>query len=154
MNDLQPLLSMLSQAERDRDTVLAAQREVLDRLSGLKVQSEQLANYRKEYELRWTEQFKSQGGIEVLRYYQSFNERIQQALTHQQRTEAQVEAQLQTLKSDLLAREMKVASIKKLIERRTQERARIAQRQEQKLTDEMAARSFITAPGRLPNSTY
>jgi flagellar FliJ protein len=154
MNDLQPLLSLLSHAERDRDAALAAQSEAMNRLEGLQQQSVQLVEYRKEYEQRWTQQFKSQGSIEVLRYYQSFTDRLNQALSHQQRSVAQAEQQMQAIRTELMSREMKVASIKKLIERRVSDRARQAERQEQTLTDELAARSLITSPGRLPNSTY
>lgn len=152
MTDLKPLMSLLSQAEQARDRAIAAHSEAINHLEALKQQSHQLLEYRQEYEQRWTGQFKSQGGIEVLRYYQSFTERINQALTHQQRTQTQVEQHLQARQAELIESEMKVASIKKLIERRMSEHARQSGRQEQKITDEMAARTLMMAPKALPNS--
>ena len=154
MNDLQPLLSLLSQAENDRDAALAAQSRALNHLEGLQNQTQQLLDYRKEYEQRWTEQFKTQGTIEVLRYYQSFTERLSQALAHQQRCEAQAEQQLQSVRAMVMSCEMKVASVKKLLDRRVSERAKLADRQEQKLTDEFASRTQSNALSHLPNSTY
>ena len=154
MNDLQPLLSLLSQAENDRDAAVAAQSRALNHLEGLQNQTQQLLNYRKEYEQRWTEQFKTQGTIEVLRYYQSFTERLSQALSHQQRCEAQAEHQVQSARAMVMSCEMKVASVRKLLDRRVSERAKRADRQEQKLTDEFASRAQVNPLSHLPNSTY
>ena len=124
MNDLQPLLSLLSQAENDRDAAVAARSRALTHLEGLQNQTRQLLDYRREYEQRWTEQFKTQGTIEVLRYYQSFTERLGQALSHQQHCEAQAEQQLQSIRAMVMSCEMKVASVKKLLDRRVSERAK------------------------------
>lgn len=154
MNDLQPLMSLLQQAEQERDAALADQSRLTADLESIRSQAQQLLNYRKEYEQRWSEQFQTRGGIEVMRCYQSFNERIHQAIAHQQRSETHAEQKLQASQARAMSCEMRVASVRKIIDRRVSEQAKIANRQEQKITDEFAARSAWKSPDQLPNSAY
>ena len=154
MNDLQPLMSLLQQAEQERDAALANQSRLMANLQAIRSQSQQLLTYREEYEQRWSEQFQARGGIEVMRCYQSFNERIHQALGHQQRSEAHAEQQLHAAQARAMSCEMRVASVKKIIDRRVSEQAKLADRQEQKITDEYAARSAWKSSDQLPNSAY
>ena len=152
MSQLQALNALLSQAERARDTTLSTHFNAVNRLQALQQQSHQLMQYRQEYEQRWSQEFKSQSGIEILRYYQSFMQRMNQALSQQERAQTQAEQDLQALQTELMSCEMKVASIKKLIERKMNEYARQVERQEQKITDEIAARSLPMAQTNPLNS--
>ena len=73
--------------------------------------------------------------------YRSFNERLDHAIEHQQRLVSQAQLQCGHARDELQQRELRVASVRKLIERRVDEERRLADRREQKMTDESAQRS-------------
>jgi flagellar FliJ protein len=141
MNPMQPLLALLSQTERERDEALAAHQRAIASHEAAQAQAEQLLTYRREYEQRWGEQFSRQGSIELVRCYQSFTSRLSQAVDHQQRVAQQASRQVEVAREALLEQEMRVASVRKLIERRAQEARLDADRRDQKITDEFAARA-------------
>ena len=147
MNPLQPLMALLAQAERERDIVWAdTQRAVQAQLSA-QTQAEQLLTYRREYEQRWGAQFRSEGRMELVHCYRGFIDRLTQAVDQQQRV-AQHATQLVERKQELLREhELRVASVRKLIERRSQEMRLSADRAEQKQTDEFGARATWNHPG-------
>jgi flagellar protein FliJ len=127
MTDLQPLLTLLGQAERERDEALAQsqRRDTAERAA--QAQSEQLLGYRRDYEQRWGEHFSRQSKVELLHCYQGFIQRLSQAIAQQ-------------AQAALHAAEMRVASVRKLIERRVGEQQRSEEKRDQKQTDEFAAR--------------
>src|ERR1700712_814396 len=83
MTDLQPLTILLGQAERQRDAAIAEHQRALSVSESAATQAEQLRVYRKEYEQRWSAQFSREGKIELVRCYQSFMERLTQAVDQQ-----------------------------------------------------------------------
>lgn len=155
---LQPLLMVLQHAERERDFALTAQQRAQHALNAAQQQAEQLALYRREYEQRWGTQFQQASAVEVVRCYQGFMGRLQLAVDQQQQQVALAAAALEGAQETLRGHEMRVASVRKLIERRQHEAARIAGQREQKATDEQAARAAWhrrpmdrhTMPGALP----
>jgi flagellar FliJ protein len=151
MNALQPLMALLAQAERERDEALASQTRALAMHQAAQNQTQQLLSYRQEYEQRWALHFRQASSIELMHCYQAFTERLAQAVAHQQRTEAHAERQVEAARVVVMANETKVASVKKLIERRLNEQRLRSDRIEQKLTDEFAAR-VRWQPA--PNTTY
>lgn len=154
MKALQPLMALLSQAERERDDALASQARAEAHHRAAIDQMQQLVTYRKEYEQRWAEHFRQSSSIELMHCYQAFTARLSQALGHQQRVEEQAEGQLASARALVMSCEMRVASVQKLIERRLNERRLHAERLEQKLTDEFAARVHWRQPAHSPNTTY
>ena len=140
MNPMQPLLALLAQTERERDAALADAQRTAQAQQAATDQAELLLNYRREYEQRWGAQFRSEGKMELVNCYRGFVERLTQAVDQQQRVAAHASAQCERARDTLLQHEVRVASVRKLIERRAAELRLTAERIEQKQTDEFGAR--------------
>ncbi len=140
MSDPQTLATLLEQSERERDLAQLAQQRAQAASEAAQAQAEQLLGYRRDYERRWSEQFRREGSIELLRCYQGFMERLTQAVD-QQTSLAQFNAQqLAQATTVLRAAELRCASVSRLIERRNQESRHADERRDQKQSDELAAR--------------
>jgi len=141
---IESLNVLLQKVEAERDAALADWQRARDAVQAAQLQSDALQTYRQDYQKRWSQQFGQQGAIEIVHCYQSFHERLDQAVDHQQRTVLQAQSQVDRAFEELQQREMRVAAVKKLIERRTGEAQRQAARHEQKQTDESAQRASWT----------
>ena len=145
MNDIQPLLALLGQAERERDVALADRQRAHAAQAAAQDQAEQLVGYRADYQRRWGERFAREGQIELIRCYQGFMERLTQAVDQQGRVVAHAGVQLGRAQAALVEHELRVASVRKLLERRVRETRLADDRREQKQTDEFAARAAWNA---------
>jgi flagellar FliJ protein len=132
------LNTLLEQAESERDQILAAVQRAEAQLRRVQAQADQLDGYRGEYTARWSAQFRERGAIEILHCYQSFGSRIDEALTMQQRQIVDAEAGVARLRQRLVAAETRVASVRKLLERRALDAAKTQARRDQRQTDETA----------------
>ena len=141
MNELQPLMGLLQQTERERDEALLHHQGLLTVHQTAQAQSEQLLAYRSDYEKRWGEHFSREGKIELVRCYQGFVERLNQAITQQAQAVEHANAQAGSAATALREQELRVASVRKLIERRVQQAEHGAQQREQKQSDEFASRA-------------
>ena len=158
MNSLQPLTALLAQAERERDDAWTQAQCAGEAEAAAAAQADQLVTYRREYEQRWSAQFKTEGRIELVHCYRGFMDRLTQAVQQQQRVAAQAAQRHQQARAALAEQELRVASVRKLIERRRQELRISADRVEQKETDEFGSRGAWTSNGaafgpRLSNAT-
>jgi flagellar FliJ protein len=143
---MQPLMTLLAQAERERDTAMSdAQRSAQSHQAAVE-QAEQLLVYRREYEQRWSTRFQSEGRIELVHCYRAFTDRLTQAVEQQQRVVQHASAQLERMRITLAEHEMRVASVRTLIERRATELRLSADRVEQKQADEFGARMAWSTP--------
>jgi flagellar FliJ protein len=143
---MQTLLLLLKHAESDRDSALAAC-EVANRAEqACSAQLQQLVDYRSDYEARWNQQFSEGGAITLVRCYHDFMARLTQAVEQQQRAVQNAAAQSQAAAQTLQDRELRVASVAKLVERRSREVRLGVERREQKQFDEMSARIVRAAP--------
>jgi flagellar FliJ protein len=134
-------LQLLMQREQQRcDQAQSALRHADDAARRAREQREQLLAYRGEYQSRWTAQFHQGGTMDILMYYRSFMQRLDQAVTLQTRQAELSELQLAQARRDLVESERRVASVRKLIERRAAELAHAGRQREQKQTDEQAQR--------------
>jgi flagellar protein FliJ len=140
MNSLQPLMALLAQTERERDDAWAHTQRALQAQQGAAAQAEQLLAYRREYEQRWNTQFRTGGRIELVHCYRGFMDRLTQAVEQQQQIAAHAATQAERARAALAEQELRVASVRKLIERRSQELRQSAERIEQKQTDEFGSR--------------
>ena len=138
---IDPLMALLGQAERERDVAVADMQRGAEAHVAAQCQVEQLVAYRREYEARFREQFSQKSSIEILQCYQGFSARLDQAITQQQQVTARAAERLEGLRGALRDQELRVASVRKLLERRLQELRLVADRREQKQTDEFAARA-------------
>jgi flagellar FliJ protein len=146
MNPLQPLMALLAQTERERDEAWAAAQQAMQAQQNAAAQADQLLAYRREYEQRWSAQFKTEGRIELVHCYRGFMERLTQAVEQQQRVAGHAAVQVEHTRQALAEREMRVASVRKLIDRRRQELRLSADRVEQKQTDEFGSRMSWGTP--------
>ncbi len=147
MNPLQPLMALLAQTERERDAAMADTQRAAQAQLAAAAQAEQLLTYRREYEQRWGAQFRNEGRMELVNCYRGFVDRLSQAVDQQQRIALHATAQLDRARDTLREHELRVASVRKLIERRAAELRVNAGRLEQKQTDEFGARMAWTAHG-------
>lgn len=147
MSALQPLFALLALAEAERDTSLAACRRAARALEAASGQSDQLVAYRSDYEQRWSSQFRTEGTMPVVHCYQGFMTRLGQAVSHQDLVLRRAAEQLQAAEQSLRQHELRVASVRKLIDRRQLELRLSADRRDQKATDEFAARAASRMSG-------
>ena len=135
------LTSLLSQAEQARD---AARQRLLDAEHGQRqdlAQAEQLDAYRRETQQRWAVQSGQAAAVQIMLCYRGFMDRLEQAITQQQQACAQAERQVALAREALADCEMRVASVRKLIDRRRQALRLIEQRLDQKRVDEAGQRA-------------
>ncbi len=143
---MQTLLLLLKQAETDRDAALAASELAARAGRASAAQLEQLVGYRRDYETRWGQHFSQGGEIALVRCYHDFMGRLTQAVDQQQHAVQLALARKDEALKNLRERELRVASVAKLIERRSREIRLGYERREQKQFDEMSARIVRMAP--------
>ena len=140
MDPLQPLMSLLEQNRAERDTARAEHQRVLGAAQAAQAQAEQLVGYRREYAERFGTSFQRSGALELMQCYQGFMTRLDDAVNQQQRLAVQAGERVAAAHAELLAAEMRMASVNKLIERRRAEALLALDKREQKATDEFASR--------------
>jgi flagellar protein FliJ len=140
MTPIEPLLSLLAHAERERNAAMATAKRLELEHRGAQRQAEQLQTYRRDYEQRWSSQFSRSGGIDIVQCYQGFVTRLGQAIDVQQRVTLLAAQRLEQAQAEWQVHEMRVASVRKLIERRGKELRGVEARREQQQLDEHAAR--------------
>ena len=135
---MKTLATVLEHAERERDQAQAALRRAEDLARHAQLQAEQLQAYRGEYRQRWALQFRQRGTMDIVQCYQSFTQRLDEALAQQQLQVANAQEQVLRARQRLLATETRVASVRKLMERRRAEQQLTQDRRDQRQTDETA----------------
>ena len=134
-------LHMLMQREQQHcDQAQTALQRADDAARRAREQCEQLLSYRGEYEARWSAQFHQGGTMDILMCYRSFMQRLDQAMAMQQRQAEMAERHRTQAQQRLLDCERRLASVRKLMERRMAELAQRVRQREQKHTDEQAQR--------------
>lgn len=154
---MQSLQTLLEREEDERDQALKRLQQAEEAARRARAQAEMLHGYHDEYCQRWSAQFARGGSMPVMQCYQGFMQRLQQAIAQQQRDAEQAERRAEQCRAQLAAQQLRVASVRKLIERRQHELQRVAARREQKLGDEIAARTVRSsaawpAAGALTNA--
>ena len=132
----QALATLLEHAEHQRDEALAKLMQAEDTARSMLAQTEQLRNYRGEYAARSPARGGRSAPIELLRCHLAFMQRLEQALAQQQAVAESAEHHAVGLRQALVALETRVASVRKLMERRGQAQQRVADQQEQRHSDE------------------
>jgi flagellar FliJ protein len=137
---MQSLQVLMQREQQQCDQAQSGLRRAEDTAHRAREQREQLLTYRSEYEARWTAQFHQGGTMDILMYYRSFMQRLDQAVAMQTRQAEISELQLDQARRELLECERRLASVRKLIERRAAELAHAGRQRDQKQTDEQAQR--------------
>lgn len=145
MSGIQALLMVLESAEKARDEAVSTLEAARQAHASSCQQAQSLNDWRQEYQRRWQSQFQQSGGMEIVRCYQDFTVRLGDAVSEQDRRVDMAEQHLARCRALLIERERRVAAVTQLIERRRAETQLKQNRQEQKATDEQAARSVRMA---------
>jgi len=140
MQRTQSLQMLLQREQRHCDQAQTALQRADEGARRARVQCEQLLAYRGEYEARWSAQFHRGGTMDILMCYRSFMQRLDQAVAMQTRQAELADRQLLQARQLLLDCERRLASVRKLLERRAAELAQLGRQREQKQTDEQAQR--------------
>ena len=141
MTALKPLIALLEQVERERDAALAQHQRSLAQLEGAQRQADQLHHYRADYAERYSpHQSQRSSTPDLLQCYHGFMDRLHVAIDQQGHALTRWRASTEQAAHILQQHELRVASVRKLIERRRQEFAHVRQRQEAHASDEHAAR--------------
>lgn len=128
------------QAQRARDEALLALRQAEARAQAARAQARDLGDYQQQYDRRWLESFRQQAtGVAVVQAHQQFGLRLQEAIGQQTQQAALLDARLAAARQLVVEREMQVAQIGRLIERRQAEALARQQKAEQKAMDEFGA---------------
>ncbi|MBL8346815.1 MAG: flagellar export protein FliJ, partial [Rubrivivax sp.] len=125
------LRTLLEQAETERDAALARMLQADEAARQARAQAEQLRAYREDYRQRSPALNGRSASIELVRCHHGFMQRLDQAIEQQRGQLARLEQQATEQREGLMEREVRVASVKKLLERRVQEAQRHAARVEQ-----------------------
>lgn len=134
----QALHTLLEHAQRQRDEALAALQQAESAQAQLQLQADQLDAYQGEYDARHPARSGRAAPIELLRCHLGFMQRLHQAQALQQGQLQAAQARVARQKQTLLALEMRLAAVRKLADRRGQERQRAANTLEQRRHDEAA----------------
>jgi len=150
MNSVALLQTLLLRAEGERDTAALALRQAEALVAQAEQQAQALHTYRGEYDQRWTTRFQQAGTPELLHCHRGFGQRLDQAIDHQQRNAQHLGNRVAQARSLLLAREQRVAAVRKLMARRQAELTAMANRRDQRNTDEAAQRAASAQRGQHP----
>ncbi len=134
----QALHTVLERAVSERDDATAQLYLRLENSRRLGSQREQLVNYRSEYQTRWTQQFKQLANMEVVHSYQAFVDRLDHAIGQLDQQAHSASSMVEQARAQLLARETRVAAVRKLMARRGAEQTQRNTAREQRHSDEMA----------------
>lgn len=138
---METLATLLEQAESQRNIALAGFNQARARRDDARTQARELETYRGDYTARWSGQLQRGAALEVMRSYHQFAGRLDLAITQQAHAVTVCEQAFQRANDMLAAHELRVASVRKLIERRQHEaRATLAQR-EQRASDDLRSRA-------------
>jgi flagellar protein FliJ len=137
---MQTLLALLEQAQAQRNIALAAFNQARARHDEARAQASDLDAYRHDYGARWQQQFQRGVARDVLRSYHQFAGRLEMAIAQQSHAVTVCQQAMARANDMLAAHELRVASVRKLIERRRQEMRQGIEQREQRAADDMACR--------------
>ncbi|RGE43216.1 flagellar export protein FliJ [Comamonas testosteroni] len=143
MSSLNALNVAIEAAERKRDAARTAMQERLSAQQAAQAQMDQLQGYVLEMQARWGAQEGLAVQPEVMHHQYQFMDRLQHAIGLQTRVIADQNIRLETARQALLAAELRVTSLQKVVQTRKRDMALAQMRREQKETDERAALQFF-----------
>ena len=126
-------------AERRRDAARQALQDVRRAQHAAREQLEQLQGYAAETQGRWGAREDTAVQPEVMHHLYHFMGKLQHAIGLQARVVGGQDERVAHAERALLEAELRLASLRKVLERRHAEQARLQQRRDQKQTDERAA---------------
>lgn len=143
MSSLNALMIAIDAAGRKRDAARQAVQERQRALQAGQAQMDQLQGYVQEMHGRWGAQEGQAVQPEVMHHQYQFMERLQHAIGLQTKVLADLEIRLEAARQALMAAELRVSSLNKVVEVRKRDMALAQMRREQKETDDRAAIQFF-----------
>ena len=128
-------------AERKRDEAGQALAQMRRRHDSAAQQMEQLESYAVDTQGRWSVAAQARTTPQIVGHYYQFMARLEQTIALQQGVMADVQRQCQVARQVLLDCEVYLAGLQRVLKKRRLEQDRSAARQEQRQTDEFAARA-------------
>jgi flagellar protein FliJ len=144
MKRLALLKTLLEREQKRRDEQMAQVRNAAANVEAQRQQADGLVGYRTEYCRKWSAQFQQAAPMEILRSYHGFLSRLEQAITQQVSVVEHAQRMVEAHRQRLVEREIRVATVERLIQRREALLAKAADRREQKNLDELAQRPSAT----------
>ncbi|MCK9684686.1 flagellar export protein FliJ [Scleromatobacter humisilvae] len=144
MKRLALLKTLLEREQKRRDEQMAAVRNAVANAEAQQQQADGLTGYRSEYCRKWSAQFQQAAQMEILRSYHGFLSRLDQAITQQAPVVEHARRMVDAQRQRLVEREIRVATVERLIQRREALLAKVADRRDQKNLDELAQRLSAT----------
>ena len=131
-------------ATRKRDEAGQALAHMLRRHDHALQQLDQQSSYAADTQGRWSVSAQTSTSPQIVGHYYQFMARLDQTIVLQQGVIDDAQRQCQAARKLLMEAEVYLAGLKRLLEKRRQEHARLAARREQKQTDEFASRCRTT----------
>ena len=144
MSALSALSVAVDLAERKRDEARRLLQDALRAQQAARNQMEQLQGYAQETQNRWGVRANTQVQPEVMYLHYQFMDRLQHAMDLQTTVVASHAGRITAAQQALLATELRLASLKKLADKRRKEHELLQARRDQKETDERAALQYRT----------
>ncbi len=149
MSSLNAFVVAVELAERQRD----AARQTLGNVQGARqaaqAQLEQLSGYAAETQGRWGMRAGATVQPEVMHHHYQFIGRLDHAIGLQTQALSGQDQRVDQARKALLQAELRLSSLRKVLERRRAELALLAQRREQKQTDERASQRAAARMGAM-----
>lgn len=139
MHKFNSLQLAIDLASAKRDQAFADLQKLRKALAFANSQMTQLEQYAVETEQRWTRNAQVRTTPELLHHHYQFMARLQQAISMQTNVIAGSKRTVQLSEQRMLQAEFRLASLKLVLTNRLAEVDKVAQRLEQKMTDEFAA---------------
>lgn len=143
MSSLNALMVAIDAASRKRDEALQTVQERQRAQQAGQAQMDQLQSYAQEMQRRWGAHESQSVQPEVMYHQYQFMERLQHAIDLQTRVMTDLAIRLETAQKALMACELRVSSLRKVVEVRRRDIALAQMRREQKETDDRAAIQFF-----------
>ena len=134
------LRTLLEREQKRRDEQMAAVRSAVANVEAQQQQADGLTGYRSEYCQKWSAQFQQAAQMEIVRSYHGFLSRLDQAISQQQSVVEHAKRMVDAQRQRLVEREVRVATVERLIQRREAMLAKVVDRRDQKNLDELAQR--------------
>ncbi|MFT7774924.1 flagellar export protein FliJ [Roseateles sp.] len=134
---------LLERAEGERDAAAQALHAASAQAQAARAQHGELSGYRQDYQQRWTQSFAQGTTMSIVGCYRSFGQRLDQAVDTQGHVAQHADQRQERAREALRQAELRVAALRQLIARRQAEADKVAQRREQRASDEFAARAHL-----------
>jgi len=149
MSALNAFVVAVELAERQRDAARQALANVQGARQAAQAQLQQLTGYAAETQDRWGLKAGAAVQPEVMHHHYHFMGRLDHAIGLQTRALGGQDQRVAQARQALLQAELRLASLRKVLERRQAELAQQQQRREQKQTDERASQRAAARVGAL-----